>query len=123
MSPTTRRSAPSLVETRAGRVETGVDARAGVERAARGGFNRTLMETNTPDIAGLKPARRIRALGGGAAETPIIALTANVLAHQRRSYLDAGMDGVVGKPIAPAALLAEIAAAASRRAGAESVAA
>jgi CheY-like chemotaxis protein len=43
------------------------------------------------------------------AETPIVALTANVLAHQRRAYLDAGMDGVVGKPISPGVLLREIA--------------
>jgi CheY-like chemotaxis protein len=62
-----------------------------------------------PGIDGLEASRRIRALGGPAAETPIVALTANVLAHQRQSYLDAGMDGVVGKPISPAVLLAEIA--------------
>jgi CheY-like chemotaxis protein len=55
------------------------------------------------------------ALGGVTAATPIVALTANVLAHQRRAYLDAGMDGVVGKPISPATLLAEISAAAMRR--------
>ncbi len=44
-----------------------------------------------------------------------MALTANVLAHQRQAYLDAGMDGVVGKPIAPGVLLAEIAQAAANR--------
>ncbi|MDZ4371098.1 MAG: response regulator, partial [Phenylobacterium sp.] len=60
-------------------------------------------------------ARRIRTLGGAAAETPIVALTANVLAHQRQAYLDAGMDGVVGKPISPGLLLAEIALASARR--------
>jgi hypothetical protein len=31
-----------------------------------------------------------------------------VLEHQRQTYLSCGMDGVVGKPIAPAALLVEI---------------
>ena len=40
---------------------------------------------------------------------PIIALTANVLSHQRDLYLAGGMDGVVGKPISPTALLTEIA--------------
>ena len=48
-------------------------------------------------------------LGGLAASVPVVALTANVLAHQRRAYLDAGMDGVVGKPISPGVLLREIA--------------
>jgi CheY-like chemotaxis protein len=51
---------------------------------------------------------RIRALPGPAAHTPIIALTANVLDHQRQAYLDCGMNGVVGKPISPAGLLRAI---------------
>jgi CheY-like chemotaxis protein len=62
-----------------------------------------------PGIDGLEAARRIRALGGAAARIPIVALTANVLAHQRQSYIEAGMDGVVGKPISPGVLLREIA--------------
>jgi CheY-like chemotaxis protein len=62
-----------------------------------------------PGIDGLEASRRIRALGGPAAATPIVALTANVLSHQRQAYLEAGMDGVVAKPISPAALLGEIA--------------
>ena len=59
-------------------------------------------------IDGMEAARRIRALGGSVAATPIVALTANVLSHQRQAYLEAGMDGVVGKPISPGVLLAEI---------------
>ncbi len=61
-----------------------------------------------PGIDGLEAARRIRNLPGAAARTPIIALTANVLSHQRAAYLAAGMDGVAAKPIAPAALIGEI---------------
>ncbi len=57
---------------------------------------------------GLEASRRIRALPGPASLTPIIALTANVMAHQRATYRAAGMDGVAAKPIAPAALIAEI---------------
>ncbi len=34
--------------------------------------------------------------------------SANVMAHQRTEYLAAGMDGVVAKPISPAALITEI---------------
>ncbi|MBI1404809.1 MAG: PAS domain-containing protein [Caulobacter sp.] len=48
------------------------------------------------------------ALDGPAAQVPIIALTANVMSHQRHAYLAAGMDGVVAKPMSPAALLTEI---------------
>jgi CheY-like chemotaxis protein len=31
------------------------------------------------------------------------------MSHQQRAYLDAGMNGVVAKPISPAALMHEIA--------------
>lgn len=114
-NPTNRLIATKLLEHLGARVETAPDGHAGVAAAARGVFDLILMDIQMPGIDGVEAARRIRALGGPAAETPIVALTANVLAHQRQAYLDAGMDGVVGKPIAPAALLAEISAAVARR--------
>jgi CheY-like chemotaxis protein len=61
-----------------------------------------------PGIDGLEAARRIRNLPSPAARTPIIALTANVLSHQRAAYLAAGMNGVAAKPISPTALIGEI---------------
>jgi len=67
------------------------------------------MDVQMPGIDGMEATRRIRALPGGPGSVPIVALTANVLAHQRREHLAAGMDGVVGKPISPEALLTEIA--------------
>jgi CheY-like chemotaxis protein len=114
---TNRLIATKLLENLGADVVTACDGYAGVEAAEHGAFDLILMDIQMPGIDGVEAARRIRTLGGVAAETPIVALTANVLAHQRQSYLDAGMDGVVGKPIAPGALVAEIAAAAERRAG------
>jgi CheY-like chemotaxis protein len=101
--------ATKLLEQLGAGVETAADGYLGVEAAARGGFDLILMDVQMPGIDGPEATRRIRALGGGAAQTPIVALTANVLSHQRQAYLDAGMDGVVGKPISPAALIGEIA--------------
>jgi PAS domain S-box-containing protein len=106
---TNRMIATKLLESMGAQVDTAADGYLGVEAAERGGFHLILMDVQMPGIDGLEAARRIRALGGAAAEVPIVALTANVLAHQRRAYLDAGMDGVVGKPISPGALLREIA--------------
>jgi PAS domain S-box-containing protein len=106
---TNRMIATKLLESLGAEVATAADGYLGVEAAARGGFDLILMDVQMPGIDGLEAARRIRALGGVAAQAPIVALTANVLAHQRRAYLDAGMDGVVGKPISPGALLREIA--------------
>ncbi|MDB5477054.1 MAG: sensory box histidine kinase/response regulator [Phenylobacterium sp.] len=106
---TNRMIATKLLESMGAAVETAADGYLGVEAAARGGFDMILMDVQMPGIDGLEAARRIRGLGGEPARTPIVALTANVLAHQQRRYLDAGMDGVVGKPISPGALIAEIA--------------
>ncbi|MBI1198781.1 MAG: PAS domain S-box protein [Phenylobacterium sp.] len=112
---TNRLIATKLLENLGAVVETAADGYLGVEAAARGEFDLILMDIQMPGIDGVEAARRIRALGGTLAATPIVALTANVLAHQRQAYLESGMDGVVGKPISPGALLAEISEAAGRR--------
>jgi len=62
-----------------------------------------------PRMDGLAATRAIRALGGAPAATPIIALTANVLADQVAFYRASGMDDHVGKPINPRELLLKIA--------------
>jgi len=105
---TNRMIATKLLESFGASVQTAADGYLGVEAAEQGSFDMILMDVQMPGIDGLEAARRIRSLGGAAARTPIIALTANVLSHQQRRYLDAGMDGVVGKPISPGALIAEI---------------
>ncbi|KQW69463.1 hypothetical protein ASE17_11440 [Phenylobacterium sp. Root77] len=108
-NPTNRMIATKLLEKLGAVVETAADGYLGVEAAGRGAFDLILMDVQMPGIDGLEAARQIRAMGGAVAATPIVALTANVLAHQRTAYLEAGMDGVVGKPISPTALLSEIA--------------
>ncbi|ATQ44828.1 ATP-binding protein [Caulobacter mirabilis] len=110
---TNRTIACKLLETLGAIAHTAADGLEGVQAATAGGFDLVLMDIQMPGIDGLEAARRIRALPGPAGVTPIVALTANVLSHQRQTYLAAGMDGVVGKPISPAALLAEIARIAS----------
>jgi PAS domain S-box-containing protein len=97
-----------ILETLGAEVEVAEDGLSGVDAASRAAPSVILMDVQMPGMDGLEATRRIRALPGPAAIAPIIALTANVLEHQRRAYLDCGMDGVVGKPIAPAVLLAEI---------------
>jgi PAS domain S-box-containing protein len=85
------------------------DGLAAVEAARRSPFDLILMDVQMPHMDGVQASRAIRALTGEAARTPIIGLTANVMVHQRTEYLAAGMNGVVAKPISPAALLSEIA--------------
>ncbi|MDO8295747.1 MAG: PAS domain-containing protein [Caulobacter sp.] len=105
---TNRMIAVKMLESLGASAQTAVDGASGVEAASTGVFDLILMDIQMPGMDGLEACRRIRAQAGPSAATPIIALTANVLSHQRDTYLAAGMDGVVGKPISPAALLAEI---------------
>jgi PAS domain S-box-containing protein len=106
---TNRMVASKILESLGAVVDTAEDGEQGVDVAARGGFDLILMDIQMPGIDGMEATRRIRALDGPAAQVPVVALTANVLTHQREAYLAAGMSGVVGKPVSPAALLAEIA--------------
>jgi CheY-like chemotaxis protein len=58
-----------------------------------------LMDVKMPRMDGLEATRAIRAMRGPAAQTPIVALTANADPEDIRRYVAAGMAGVVEKPI------------------------
>ena len=72
--------------------------------AARAGFDLILMDIQMPVMDGIEATQRIRALPAPAGSAPILAMTANALAHQQASYLAAGMDGAIAKPLSPRAL-------------------
>jgi len=77
----------------------------------RATYDLVLMDVQMPVMDGLTAAAHIRALPDPAARRlPIVAMTANVLPDQVQRCLDAGMNGHLGKPISPAALLEAIAA-------------
>jgi signal transduction histidine kinase/CheY-like chemotaxis protein len=73
-------------------------------------FDIILMDVQMPVMDGPTATQTIRAreAESGRARIPIIALTANVMAHQTAAYLAAGMDEVAAKPINFQALLAAI---------------
>lgn len=62
-------------------------------------YDLILMDISMPGIDGLETTRRIRALGGWAAEVPIIALTAHVMPGDRERSLAAGMNDHLNKPL------------------------
>lgn len=84
------------------------DGVAGLTAARTGRFDLILMDIQMPHMGGVEASRAIRGLRGPAGRAPIIALTANAMIHQRAEYAAAGMNGMVAKPIASGALLAEI---------------
>ena len=62
-------------------------------------FDLVLMDVQMPVMDGVEATRRIRALASPVGEVPVLALSANVMAHERERYLAAGMNGVLTKPI------------------------
>ena len=57
-----------------------------------------LMDIQLPGINGIEALRQLRAEPSTAA-IPVIAVTASVMASDRRNIVDAGFDGYVGKPL------------------------
>jgi len=100
---TNRLIASRMLEALGARVTTADDGVQGVA-AARKGFDLILMDIQMPVMDGVEATQRIRALKGSAGKVPILAMTANALAHQQASYLAAGMDGAIAKPLSPLAL-------------------
>jgi len=62
-------------------------------------YDLVLMDIQMPNLDGLAAARAIRALDAPTSQIPIIALTANTMVEDRQTYLEAGMDDHVAKPI------------------------
>jgi CheY-like chemotaxis protein len=88
-------------------VENGQQA---LDAWAGGDWDVILMDIQMPVMDGLTATAQIRAreAAEGRARTPIVALTANAMAHQVAEYLQAGMDGFVAKPIEAGRLYAVI---------------
>ncbi|MBX7248911.1 MAG: response regulator [Caulobacteraceae bacterium] len=83
---------------------------AALDAWSREAWDVVLMDVQMPVMDGPTASQRIRLLEAelGFPRTPIIALTANVMPHQIESYLAAGMDTFVAKPIEVEALFAAL---------------
>jgi signal transduction histidine kinase/AmiR/NasT family two-component response regulator len=77
------------------------DGTAAVEAWENEPWDAILMDIQMPGMDGLTATRviREREASDGRRRTPIIALTANAMAHHLTEYTAAGMDGHVAKPI------------------------
>jgi signal transduction histidine kinase/ActR/RegA family two-component response regulator len=102
---TNRFVACNLLEMFGATSETAQNGREAVEAARVGAFDLILMDIKMPVMDGVQATSAIRALPGPVARIPIVALTANADERDAQTYLAAGMNGVVSKPIQPDLLL------------------
>jgi CheY-like chemotaxis protein len=76
------------------------NGREALDAHAQGRFDLILMDCHMPEMDGFEATREIRAResGSGGKRMPIVALTANAMAHDREECLNAGMDDHLSKP-------------------------
>lgn len=91
----------SLIERRGHRAEVAENGNRVIEALSAEPYDLILMDMHMPTLDGVAATRKIRAIGGPASETPIIALTASSEANDRQRCLEAGMDDFLTKPIDP----------------------
>jgi two-component system, sensor histidine kinase len=82
-------------------VGTGEEAVDAVQR----GYDVVLMDVKLPVIDGLETTRRIRALAGPHARTPIIGISGRTEIGDETAARSAGMNAYLRKPISPSALV------------------
>jgi CheY-like chemotaxis protein len=80
------------------RVDTIDNATEAIRLLQKERYDLVLMDIQMPVMDGVTATRCIRALPNAVKDIPIVAITANVLPHQVRSFLDAGMNAHIGKP-------------------------
>lgn len=81
-------------------IDTAVDGRDAINMILKNKYDIVLMDHMMPVLDGVEATKELRAMDDEYCRTvPIIALTANAVIDARRSFIDAGMNGFVAKPI------------------------
>ncbi|MBG0778082.1 MAG: response regulator [Desulfovibrionaceae bacterium] len=96
-----RIAARRLLERRGCRITEAANGSEALAALARDRFDCVLMDVQMPVMDGLKAVRAIRSGGlpGVDARVPVIALTAHAMKGDRETFLEAGMDAYIAKPV------------------------
>lgn len=111
-----------IFEQSSHRLAIAKDGRMAARMAAEQRYDVILMDHYMPVMDGIDATKTIREADGLSKNTPIIALTANVMAEHRERYTAAGMNDYVPKPVNPGALFDAIARCVLEESPAESLA-
>lgn len=88
-----------MLRNKGHKVSTATDGLMGIQVATTKRFDLILMDISMPVLDGLEASRRIRSQAGPSQDSPIVALSANVLPEVRDQIAEAGMTGFLGKPL------------------------
>jgi len=96
---TNRELVRALLEAVGQAVDEADSGAAAVSMAMTGAYDLILMDLQMPGMDGFAAARAIRALDSENSQTPIVAISANVLPDHLKASSEAGMNDHIGKPI------------------------
>jgi CheY-like chemotaxis protein len=99
--PTNQLVLRTIMETFGVDLDVVDNGKLAVDAWRAGDYDLILMDIQMPEMDGIAATRAIRAAEAaeGKPRIPIIAVSANAMAHQVKDYMEAGMDGHVAKPI------------------------
>jgi signal transduction histidine kinase/DNA-binding response OmpR family regulator len=85
-----------LIEPYGVDIDVAGDGKQVLDMVLQRGYDLILMDMQMPEMDGIEATYALRALQ---VETPIVALTANVMQHHREQFEEAGCNGFLSKPI------------------------
>jgi PAS domain S-box-containing protein len=103
-NPVNRLVVREMLQAQGHNVHEAHDGEEGLQVATAHHFDVILMDISMPRMDGLQATRAIRASTGKSRAVPIIALTAHALEDEVASFLAAGMQLVLNKPVSGKAL-------------------
>ncbi|MGE4296986.1 MAG: ATP-binding protein [Desulfovibrionaceae bacterium] len=94
-------AAMRMLEAMGHSVTLATSGKEAIETLARNTFDLVIMDIQMPVMDGMAATNAIRHAPGGMFDTsiPIIAMTAHAMQGDRETFLDAGMDGYIAKPV------------------------
>ena len=97
-----------ILEPFAARIDCVEDGEQALAILAVQAFDLVLMDIHMPNLDGRETTMRLRSIPGPNQNTPVIALTGSVSSRDVDTYLAAGMNAFVMKPVTPRELLTAI---------------
>lgn len=101
-SAVNRQVLSKMLESMGGHVTTAANGTAALQQARTGAYDCCFIDIQMPDLRGDQIVRTLRAdqsPDDTTGQTKLVAVTANAFANQVQSYLDAGFDRCLAKPL------------------------